>query len=64
MTKKNKFWRSLNHVIGVISKCDVILRCKDELFIGLYYDTDVADSPVVVCKCRWILITILQKLLK
>ena len=50
---KNKMWQSLNHVIGVISKCDVILRCKDELFIGLYYDTDVADSPVVVCKCRW-----------
>jgi len=50
---KNKMWQSLNHVIGVISQCDVILRCKDELFIGLYYDTDVADSPVVVCKCRW-----------
>ena len=49
---KNKMWQSLNHVIGVISQCDVILRCKDELFIGLYYDTDVADSPVVVCKCR------------
>lgn len=50
---KNKMWRSLNHVIGVISKCDVILRCKDELFVGLYYDTDVADSPVVVCKGAW-----------
>lgn len=47
---KNKMWRSLNHVIAVISHCDVILRCEDELFIGLYYDTDVADSPVVVCK--------------
>lgn len=50
---KNRMWRSLNHVIGVISQCDVILRCKDELFIGLYYNTDVAASPVVVCKCRW-----------
>lgn len=50
---KNKMWRSLNHVIGVISQCDVILRCKDELFVGLYYDTDVADSPVVVCKGAW-----------
>lgn len=49
---KNKMWQSLNHVIGVISQCDVILRCKDELFIGLYYDTDVADSPVVVSKSR------------
>ena len=50
---KNKMWRSLNHVIGVISKCDVILKCEEELFIGLYYDTDVADSPVVVCKGAW-----------
>ena len=50
---KNKMWRSLNHVIGVISQCDVILSCEEELFIGLYYDTDVADSPVVVCKGAW-----------
>lgn len=28
---KNKMWRSLNHVIGVISQCDVILRCEEEL---------------------------------
>lgn len=51
--KKNKMWRSQNHVIGVISQCDVILKCQNELFVGLCYDTDVADSPVVVCKGFW-----------
>lgn len=46
---KNRMWRSLNHVIGVISQCDVILRCKDELFIGLYYNTDVAEINGIPC---------------
>lgn len=50
---KNKMWQSLNHVIGVISQCDVILKCQNELFVGLCYDTDVVDCPVVVCKGNW-----------
>lgn len=51
---KNKMWRSPNHVIGVISQCDVILRCRDELFVGLYYNTELTDSaPYVICKGAW-----------
>lgn len=53
MPKTNKLWRSLNHVVGVISKCDVILKCGDELFVGLCYDSEIAESPVVVCKGSW-----------
>lgn len=50
---KNRMWRSLNHVIGVISHCDVILKYQNELFVGLCYDTDVVDRLVVVCKGNW-----------
>ena len=52
MTKK-KMWRSLNHLIGVISQCDVILRCQDELFLGLFFDLELTDAPYVICKGAW-----------
>lgn len=39
--------------VGVISHCDVILKCQNELFVGLCYDTDVVDWLVVVCKGNW-----------
>lgn len=53
MSKKDQMWRSLNHVIGVISKCDVILKYKNEFFVGLYYKDGVVDAPCVVCKGNW-----------
>ena len=36
MSKKDYKWRSLNHVIGAISKCDVILKCENKYFVGPY----------------------------
>ena len=48
--KKNKKLNSLNHYIGLISRCDVILKSGDELFIGFSYNEEYADSPYVVCK--------------
>ena len=53
MSKKDYMWRSLNHVIGAISKCDVILKYKNEFFVGLYYKDGVVDAPCVVCKGNW-----------
>ena len=53
MSKKDQMWRSLNHVIGVISKCDVILECEDQFFIGLYFKDGVVDAPCVLCKGNW-----------
>ena len=53
MSKKDLVWRSLNHVIGVISKCDVILKCENKYFVGLYYKDGVVDAPCVVCKGDW-----------
>lgn len=53
MSKKDLMWRSLNHVIGVISKCDVILKCENKYFVGLYYKDGVVDAPCVVCKGNW-----------
>ena len=53
MAKKNMMSSSLKHVLGFISQCDVILTCGDELFVGLYYDDELASSPVVLCKGAW-----------
>ena len=53
MSKKDYMWRSLNHVIGAISKCDVILKCENKYFVGLYYKDGVADAPCVICKGDW-----------
>ena len=36
MSNKDYKWRSLNHVIGAISKCDVILKCENKYFVGPY----------------------------
>ena len=41
---------SMNHILSEIRKCDVILRCGKEKFIGVVYDSDIADSPIVKCK--------------
>ena len=40
----------MNHILSEIRKCDVILRCGKEKFIGVVYDSSVADSPIVACK--------------
>lgn len=50
---ENKIWPSFNHVIEAISRCDVILRCKDKLFVGLYYNYAFHEVPVVVCRGAW-----------
>lgn len=42
--------KSMNHIISEISRCDVILRYGKEKFIGVVYDSDIADSPIVKCK--------------
>lgn len=41
---------AMNHILSEISRCDVIVRCGKEKFIGFIYDPSVADSPIVVCK--------------
>lgn len=40
----------MNHILSEIRKCDVILRCGKERYIGLLYDSAIADSPIVKCK--------------
>ena len=40
----------MNHILLEISRCDVILRCGDEKYIGLLYDDSIADTPIVMCK--------------
>ena len=53
MSKKDQMWHSLNHVIGVISKCDVILKFDNAYFVGLYFKDGVVDAPYVICKGNW-----------
>ncbi len=40
----------MNLILSEISRCDVILRCGNEKYIGLLYDGSIADSPIVECK--------------
>ena len=41
---------SMNHILSEISRCDVILRCGKEKFIGMLYDISIAEPPIIKCK--------------
>lgn len=40
----------MNHILSEISRCDVVLKCGNEKFMGFSYDSSIADSPRVICK--------------
>lgn len=40
----------MNQILLEIGRCDVILRCSNEKYIGMFYDTVFADCPIVICK--------------
>ena len=40
----------MNRTLSEIRKCDVVLRCRDELFVGLSYDYKIANAPIVIFK--------------
>ena len=45
--------KSMNHVLTVIKWCDVIIKNGQEQFVGLYYDRERFDCPIVRFKCDW-----------
>ena len=45
--------KSMNHVLSVIKWCDVIIKNGQEQFVGLYYDRERFDCPIVRFKCDW-----------
>ena len=45
--------KSMNHVLSVIKRCDVIIKNGQEQFVGLYYDRVRFDRPIVLFKCDW-----------
>ncbi|MCR5062685.1 MAG: EscU/YscU/HrcU family type III secretion system export apparatus switch protein [Treponema sp.] len=51
MTNKNKLFCWQEGV--VISKCDVILKCRDEIFVGISYNKDDMEVPYCICKGDW-----------
>ena len=51
MKKKNKSSvQQFNYILSTISQCDVVLRNGNKQFIGLYYDSEKADAPYILCK--------------
>ena len=56
--------KSMNHVLSVINKCDVIIKNGQEQFVGLYYDRVRCDRPIVLFKCDWGLNYYLSKALE
>ncbi|EID84027.1 hypothetical protein MSI_25490 [Treponema sp. JC4] len=42
--------KSMNHVLSLIRRCDVILKNGQEQFVGLYFDTANYDRPIVLFK--------------
>ncbi len=43
----------MNRILSEIRRCDVVLRCGNELYVGLSYDEKIADSPIVICKGKY-----------
>lgn len=56
--------KSMNHVLSVIKRCDVIIKNGQEQFVGLYYDRVRCDRPIVLFKCDWGLNYYLSKALE
>ena len=56
--------KSMNHVLSVIIRCDVIIKNGQEQFVGLYYDRVRCDRPIVLFKCDWGLNYYLSKALE
>ena len=56
--------KSMNHVLTVINKCDVIIKNGQDQFVGLYYDRVRFDRPIVLFKCDWGLNYYLSKALE
>ena len=56
--------KSMNHVLSVIIRCDVIIKNGQEQFVGLYYDRVRFDRPIVLFKCDWGLNYYLSKVLE
>ena len=56
--------KSMNHVLSVINKCDVIIKNGQDQFVGLYYDRVRCDRPIVLFKCDWGLNYYLSKALE
>lgn len=56
--------KSMNHVLSVINKCDVIIKNGQDQFVGLYYDRVRFDRPIVLFKCDWELNYYLSKALE
>lgn len=56
--------KSMNHVLSVIIRCDVIIKNGQEQFVGLYYDRVRFDRPIVLFKCDWGLNYYLSKALE
>lgn len=56
--------KSMNHVLSVIKRCDVIIKNGQEQFVGLYYDRVRFDRPIVLFKCDWGLNYYLSKALE
>ena len=56
--------KSMNHVLSVIKRCDVIIKNGQEQFVGLYYDRVRFDRPIVIFKCDWGLNYYLSKALE
>ena len=50
MNTINKLMHFLDFETDGILQCDVILKCKDELFIGLYYQREKYTVPIVQFK--------------
>ena len=43
----------MNRILSEIRRCDVVLRCGNELYVGLFYDEKIADSPIVIGKGKY-----------
>ena len=56
--------KSMNHVLSVINKCDVIIKNGQDQFVRLYYDRVRFDRPIVLFKCDWGLNYYLSKALE
>ncbi|MBO4641147.1 MAG: EscU/YscU/HrcU family type III secretion system export apparatus switch protein [Treponema sp.] len=61
--KKIQF-KSLNHDLSIIRQCDIILTNGTEQFVGLYYNEQYYNSPMVLCKGNGTLNYYLSKVTK
>ena len=48
-----KYSKSIFHEIDRIRMCDLIISNGENRFVGLYYDYDTMEEPIVLCKYSW-----------